>query len=189
MYFKGRGVTADNAEAAKWLRLAAGQDDAESEHNLAVMYLQGLGVSRNGTEALKWMRKSADHGLADGQVGLGAMYEVGDGVRLDEVEAATWYRKAADQDSREGSNDLALLELTAKNMSLHNPKEAVDFATKAAGNGDNSAYLDTLAKAYYATNQYRQAADTERKALALDTGNDAYQKALDKYLAAVGDAR
>ena len=189
MYFKGRGVSVDNAEAAKWLRLAAGQDDPESEHNLAVMYLQGLGVSRNGAEALKWMRKSADHGLADGQVGLGAMYEVGDGVRLDEAEAAKWYRKAADQDSREGLNDLALLELNAKNMTLRNPKDAVTLATKAAGKGDNPAYLDTLAKAYYDTNQYRQAVDTERKALALDAANDSYQKALDKYLAAVGDAR
>jgi TPR repeat protein len=189
MYFKGRGVAADNAEAAKWLRLAAGQDDPESEHNLAVMYLQGLGVPRNGAEALKWMHKSADHGLADGQVGLGAMYEVGDGVRLDEVESAKWYRKAAEQDSREGLNDLALLELSAKNMSLRNPKEAVTLATKAAGNGDNPGYLDTLAKAYYETNQYRQAIDAERKALTLDAGNEAYQKALDKYLAAVGEAR
>jgi len=189
MYFKGRGVTVDNEEAAKWLRLAAGQDDPESEHNLAVMYLQGLGVSRNGTEALKWMRKAADHDLADGQVGLGQMYEVGDGVRLNEAEAAKWYRKAADQNNREGLNDLALLELAAKDPTLRNPQEAIALATKAAGNGDNPAYLDTLARAYYETKQYRQALETERKALALAPGNDSYKGAFEKYTASAGDAR
>lgn len=188
MYFRGRGVPADNEEAAKWLRLAAGQDDAESEHNLAVMYLQGLGVTKNGVEAYKWMRKSADHELPDGEVGLGQMFETGDGIRLDEGQAAQWYRKAADQNSRDGENALALLLMNARDASLRNPKEAVALATKAAGKGDNAAYLNTLARAYFETNQFRQAIDTEKQALKLAAGNEDYQKALAKYQAAVGDA-
>ncbi len=48
MYFKGRGVPADARGGRKlWLRLAAEQGDAESEHNLAALYTQGLGVPRN----------------------------------------------------------------------------------------------------------------------------------------------
>ena len=189
MYFKGRGVTADNEQAAKWLRFAAGQDDPQSEHNLAVLYLQGLGVPKSGTEAAKWMRKAADHDFADGQVGLGAMFEVGDGVRLDEAEAAKWYRKAADQDSRDGMNDLALLLVNSKNPTIRNPKEAVALATKATGKGDNATYLDTLARTYFETNQYRQAIEAERKAVALAPSDDSYKNSLEKYLAAVGDTR
>ena len=38
MYQNGRGVPQDDAEAAKWFRLAAEQGDAEAQHNLGVMY-------------------------------------------------------------------------------------------------------------------------------------------------------
>ena len=37
MYYQGRGVTQDDAEAARWLRLAADQGDVIAQFNLGFM--------------------------------------------------------------------------------------------------------------------------------------------------------
>jgi uncharacterized protein len=184
MYFKGRGVPADNTEAAKWLREAAAQGDAQSQHNLAVLYIQGLGVPRNSKEAAEWMRKSAEQNLAAGQQGLGILYEAGDGVPGDPLEAAKWYRKAVDQDYVPAMNNLASLMATSKESSIRNPEAAVAMAMKAVAKGNNPDYLDTLAAAYFANGQTDLAVETEEKALARDPENDIYKKAFQKYSAA-----
>ena len=54
MYFAGRGVTRNDAEAVKWFRKAAGQGDAVAQSNLGNMYREGRGVTRNDAEAVKW---------------------------------------------------------------------------------------------------------------------------------------
>jgi len=184
MYFKGRGVPADNTEAAKWLRQAAEQGDAQSQHNLAVLYSQGLGVPRNSKEAAEWMRKSAEQNLAAGQQGLGILYEAGDGVPEDPIEAAKWYRKAVDQDYVPAMNNLASLMAASKESSVRNPQAAVAMAMKAVSKGNDPAYLDTLAAAYFANGQTDMAVETEEKALARDPDNDTYKKAFQKYSAA-----
>jgi uncharacterized protein len=189
MYFKGRGVPADIAEAAKWLRLAAEQGDAQSEHNLAVLYTQGEGVPRNVKEAANWMRKSAEQNLAAGEQGLGVLYENGDGVREDPIEAAMWYRKAVDQNYVPALNNLAELMATTKEPTIRNPQQAIALATKAVAAGSNPDYLDTLAAAYFADGQTDKAVATEEKALARDPENDSYKKAMQKYLASAHGSR
>jgi TPR repeat protein len=184
MYFKGRGVPADNAEAAKWLRMAAEQNDAQSEHNLAVLYTEGEGVPRNLKEAVNWMRKAADQSLAAGQQGLGVLYENGDGVPADPVEAAKWYQKAIDQNYVPAVNNMASLMATSKDPKIRNPQQAITLATKAVAASPNPDYLDTLAAAYFSDGQTDKAVETEEKALARDPENDAYKKAMQKYLGA-----
>jgi len=62
MYALGTGVSQDYSEAAKWLRLAAGQGDAFSRRQLGLMYVTGRGVARSDSDAMKWLKLSADQG-------------------------------------------------------------------------------------------------------------------------------
>ena len=74
MYYKGRGVSQDDAEAFKWYRQAAERGVAEAQFNLGVMYDKGRGVSQDDAEAVRWYRQAADQGFARAQFLLGAMY-------------------------------------------------------------------------------------------------------------------
>ena|SRR5579862_5727968 len=59
MYYSGRGVPRDYAEAAKWFRKAAEQSNTHAERQLAQMYATGLGVPRDKAEFEKWSQKAA----------------------------------------------------------------------------------------------------------------------------------
>ena len=71
MYANGEGVVEDDAEAARWYRLAADQGHAIAQSNLGVMYANGEGVVEDDAEAARWYRLAADQGLAGGQNNLG----------------------------------------------------------------------------------------------------------------------
>jgi TPR repeat protein len=62
-YLTGRGCTADSTAAARWLHLAAQQEDAEAEYELARWYKKGLGVSRNAAAARMWLERAYAHGF------------------------------------------------------------------------------------------------------------------------------
>ena len=49
MYFDGDGVPRNEAEAARWYRLAAEQGYSEAQSALGVMYLNGRGVPEDGS--------------------------------------------------------------------------------------------------------------------------------------------
>ena len=56
MYANGEGVVEDDAEAVRWLRLAADQGHAGAQYNLGVMYADGEGVPEDDAEAAGWLR-------------------------------------------------------------------------------------------------------------------------------------
>jgi TPR repeat protein len=60
LYYNGRGVPKDIAEAASWFRLAADQGDAQAQFHLGNMHSEGLGVPQDYGEAVKWYRRAAD---------------------------------------------------------------------------------------------------------------------------------
>ena len=91
MYEHGKGVIQNDAEAAKWYRLAADQGNAFGQFNLGFMYEDGRGVIQNDVEAVKWYRLSADQGNAFAQNNIGLMYEYGNGVIQSNVMAHMWY--------------------------------------------------------------------------------------------------
>ncbi len=95
LYYHGKGVPEDDAEAVKWYRKAAAQGNAGAQYNLGVMYDKGLGVPQDHAEAVKWFRKAAEQGDADAQNNLGVMYGMGRGVPQDYVQAHMWYSLAA----------------------------------------------------------------------------------------------
>lgn len=97
MYYKGEGVTADKAEAIRWLRRSAEKGNVRAAYNLGMIYDKGDGVHQDLKEAAKWYRKAAEKGHAQSQFNLGLMYTNGEGVPKDHQEAVRWLRKAARQ--------------------------------------------------------------------------------------------
>jgi hypothetical protein len=73
-YFKGHGVSSNEAEAAKWFHLAAEQGDATAQEWLGSMYAHGWGVPQNTSEAVKWWRLAAEQGNAEAQWNFGKLY-------------------------------------------------------------------------------------------------------------------
>jgi len=108
MYYHGRGVPQDYAEALGWYRKAADQGDAKAENSIALLYYQGQGVPQDYAEALRWYRKAVDQGYPPGQYNLGNMYYYGRGVPQDRAEAERLYQKAADQGDEYAQRALGL---------------------------------------------------------------------------------
>ena len=76
MYAAGRGVARNGAEAVKWYRRAAEQDDAEAQvaaqNSLGVMYADGLGVPEDIVQAAAWISIAYAQG-ADSEIVLELM--------------------------------------------------------------------------------------------------------------------
>jgi TPR repeat protein len=95
MYYHGRGVRQDDAEAVKWFRLAGDQGDAYAQFNLGVMYGEGQGVPKDDTQAAEWYRLAADQNNAQAQYNLGLWYAQGEDGAQDYVSAHMWFNLAA----------------------------------------------------------------------------------------------
>jgi TPR repeat protein len=95
MYSTGLGRPQDDAEAVRWLRLAADQGHAQAQADLALFYSNGLGVAQDYAEAVRWLRLAADQGQINALHNLGGMYRNGLGVPQDYVEAHKWRNLAA----------------------------------------------------------------------------------------------
>jgi hypothetical protein len=104
MYFEGRGVAQDDAEAVKWWRKAAETGHENAMARLGLSYSQGRGVPEDVAEAGQWFLKSAQGGDVFGMKVVGVWYAEGHGVPQDLAEAAMWIQKAAkagDKDAQE----------------------------------------------------------------------------------------
>lgn len=91
-YFNGQGVARDEAEAARWWRLAAAQGDGAAALNLANSFSNGAGVAQDHAAAAKWYRKAVENGEVEANHNLGLCYLRGNGVALDRVKAARCFR-------------------------------------------------------------------------------------------------
>lgn len=108
----GSGVYQSPAEAAKWYRMIAENEDAETEEDreyviqaqweLGSMCVKGSGVPKDYAEAAKWYQKAAQKGNREAQKALGLMLLNGIGVTRDLVAAekwiSEWAKKATAQD-------------------------------------------------------------------------------------------
>jgi TPR repeat protein len=138
-YLTGDGFAADDAEAVKWFRKAADQDDPDGERYLAEMYVSGRGVPADNAEAAKWLRLAAAQGDARSEHNLAVMYLQGMGVPKNTAEAAKWMRKAADQGLPEGEFGLGVIYANGYGV-FPDDAEAVRWYRKASDQG----YLDAL---------------------------------------------
>ena len=122
-YRRGEGVLRDDAEAARWYRMAAAQGHRNAQSSLGVAYAKGEGVRKDDAEAARWFQMAAEQGgsnllgffgsleedpaeaarwhwmLAEqgetsSQFKLGIAYMEGEGVSQDLAEAARWFQAA-----------------------------------------------------------------------------------------------
>ena len=127
LYRNGEGVEKNDAEAAKWYRLAALQGNAEAQFSLGVLYGRGEGVEKNDAEAAKWYRLAADQGDAKARFNLGVLYHKGEGIEQNHAKAAKWYRLAADQGVVEARFNLGLLYYSGKGVEKNHTEAAKCF--------------------------------------------------------------
>ena len=109
MYYEGKGVTKNYAEAFKWLKKAADKDEEKAFFLLGGMYYAGKGVTKNLDEAFKWLKKAADAGDTRAFYWLGHMYYEGEGVAKNYAEALPWLRKAVDAGEKKAMIDIVTI--------------------------------------------------------------------------------
>ena len=102
---KDYGVPKNNAEAAKWYKLAADQNHAGSLNHLGWYYYTGEGVAKNDAEAVRLYRLAVVQGHAHSQFNLAIMYENGAGVPQDSIMAFVWYSLAIAHNGAAESRD------------------------------------------------------------------------------------
>jgi TPR repeat protein len=132
LYYRGRGVPQDDAQALKWFRSAAEAGDALAQLNLGVMYADGRGVPQDNKEAANWYRRAADQGNPQAQYNLGLWYAQGEGGRPDKVRAHMWFNLAAARfppsDSRSRAAAVTSRDAVASNMTAEEIAQAQRLA-------------------------------------------------------------
>ncbi|MFT3883122.1 MAG: tetratricopeptide repeat protein [Gemmatales bacterium] len=95
-FFYGNRVKKDTAEAIKWYRLAADQNDSYGQHYLGACYLHGEGsVKKDDKEAFRWISQSAQLGNKEAMLSVAKCYREGIGVAKNETETVKWLKQAA----------------------------------------------------------------------------------------------
>jgi TPR repeat protein len=61
-YYEGKGISKDDAQAAKWFQKAATQEHSEAQYILASMYEKGVGLKQSDSEAFGWYLSAATQG-------------------------------------------------------------------------------------------------------------------------------
>ena len=109
LYATGRGVSQDNAEAARWIRMAAEQGHVEAQRKLGQLYHMGRGVVQDDAEATRWMQRAAEAGHPEAAGHLGMQFYRGRGVARDLDAARRWFRIAARRGVAEGMHNLGVV--------------------------------------------------------------------------------
>ena len=166
LYGMGRGVPLDDAEAARWYRLAADQGHARAQFSLGASYDFGRGVSEDEDEAVRWYRLAADQGEAAAQHNLGFMYAEGRGVVEDADEAVRWYRLAAAQGVTSTQHNLGLVYDNGEGVPKDNVLAYMWFYVAAAnGHGPAMRFPPSLERSMTRT-EIRRATDLARECMA-----------------------
>ena len=103
LYATGQGVARDDAEAVRWVRIAAEAGHVEAQRKLGQFYHLGRGVDPDEAEATRWMRRAAEAGHPEAAGHLGMQYYLGRGVARDPDAARHWFRVAARRGVAEGA--------------------------------------------------------------------------------------
>ena len=110
MYYMGRGVPQDYAQALVWHRKAALQGKADAQYVVGAMYYTGNAVIQDHRQAVVWFRKAAEQGHAEAQQVLGLMYRYHfGGMPQDKVIAYMLWNLAAAKGSANAIGQRAAL--------------------------------------------------------------------------------
>lgn len=133
MYFEGRGVARDYAEAFRLFLMAATLGNAEAQYNLGLMHARGIHVKGDYHEAVRWLRVAAEKGNPKAQYNLGLMYYRARGAPLDYVSAYQWVSVAASNSvGDESTAYTAFRDLIARKLTPQQLAQAKDRAQEWA---------------------------------------------------------
>ncbi len=137
-YALGQGIDKNEAEAVKWYRKAAEQENVSAQFFLASCYAEGHGVVKNATSAVMWYQKAAEQGHPEAESYLGQYYYVGRGVFKDTVEAVKWFRKAAEQGDKKAQALLGWCYEAGDGV-VKNEVESYKWLLIAVANGNDAS--------------------------------------------------
>lgn len=107
MYFSGNQVPKDVANAIKWYRKAAEQNNTEAMFCLSEIYRNGFDIEKDEKQGIMWLQKAANQGHVLAQCDLGIAYRDGSSaLAKNEIKSFEWLEKAAC-----GGSDLAKFAL------------------------------------------------------------------------------
>ena len=112
LYLRGRGVSRDPGEAARWFERAAKNGNVAGLVEHAILLFNGDGVPADEAQAAKLFRRAALRGNAVAQNRLARLYAAGRGVPQNRVEAAAWHLVAAAKGLTDTWLDDALKDLS-----------------------------------------------------------------------------
>jgi hypothetical protein len=95
LYLRGRGVSRDPAEAARWFERAAKNGNVAGLVEHAILLFNGEGVPPDEALAARLFRRAALRGNPIAQNRLARLLAAGRGVPQNRVEAAAWHLMAA----------------------------------------------------------------------------------------------
>ena len=93
-YLTGKGVAADTAKSAEWLRLAASQGLVSAMYNYALLRNNGWGVAWNPFDAYRLFIAAAQAGMPEGQYVVGIFHTDDLVLRQDWKAAFDWIARA-----------------------------------------------------------------------------------------------
>ncbi len=140
MYFAGRGVDADQAEAVRWFASAARAQNGGGMVNYGLCLLNGYGIAANPPEAALWIRRAAEGGLPSGMGLLGQLYLQGAGLVRDERLGASWLQKAADAGDGPSMTELGALYEAGEGVKP-DKRRALELYRRAADAGEGQGMV------------------------------------------------
>ena len=137
-YAEGRGVAANQEEAARWYERAAGKGVALAQFRYAAMLEKGRGVKKDLAQARRLYLAAASKGNAKAMHNLAVLYAEGIDGKPDYATAAQWFRKAAEHGVADSQYNLGVLTArglgTAKSLT-----DSYKWFSLAAAQGDKEA--------------------------------------------------
>lgn len=119
------GKKLDEAEARRWLTLAARQNFDTAQLDLATWMIEGRGGPRDLKAGFGWMRRAADGGNVAAQNRLAKLYMAGIGTEPNATDAAAWYFLARRRGLKDAEMEDFLRGLTDEEM-----KKALERANR-----------------------------------------------------------
>jgi localization factor PodJL len=137
-FSEGRGVPANNEEAAHWFEIAAKKGIVPAQFRLGTLYEKGLGVKKDPIAARDYYRAAAEKGHGKAMHNLAVIYAEGADGKPDYATAAQWFRKAADYGVADSQYNLAILYARGVGVE-QNLAESYKWFFLAAKEGDQDA--------------------------------------------------
>ena len=137
-FSEGRGVPANNEEAARWFEIAAKKGIVPAQFRLGTLYEKGLGVKKDPIAARDYYRAAAEKGHGKAMHNLAVIYAEGADSKPDYATAAQWFRKAADYGVTDSQYNLAILYARGVGVE-QNLAESYKWFFLAAKEGDQDA--------------------------------------------------